>query len=108
MRQLEKDLKRVTEERDILKKLWPSSQGHHNEILFFGEPPLSLFGGELEPCFPGQGRASMMPSKGEVNRKGKEPIENSLWLSKESLKRVREPWESQNYSFPQEKMLWVQ
>lgn len=49
IRELEKKLKDTEMERDILKKPWPSSAGHRNEICIHCEQPLNISGEEDVP-----------------------------------------------------------
>lgn len=49
IRELKKKLKDAELDRDILKKHWPSSARHRNEIASHQEPPLTVFGEEDVP-----------------------------------------------------------
>jgi transposase-like protein len=49
IRQLEKRLHEAELERDILKKQWPSSARHRNEIFFYRSTPLNISGEEDVP-----------------------------------------------------------
>ena len=53
IRDLEKELKDVAMERDILKRPWASSAEHPNEISLRRESPLIIPGEEDVPCSTG-------------------------------------------------------